>query len=476
LLLKLQAIRNLEQNLGSLEQNLRAHEALAEAGIVSPLQVDQVFQSYQAGRLALIRASNDLENSLDAYKILMGIPPEFPVKLDDSRLDRFELNSSALLELEANINKLFDLVRGTEARFDDGQFNAMIAAMAEHVEQLSQQFTLVEVELQTWERALASRGLPPNDSTDRERRDQQLMRERVDESRRSVSTLREELANQLTSADHSNSEDDQGLLALERLVRNASRLVNDLFVIQTQVRTYSIELGTIEISEEDAIELALSRRLDLKNQQATVVDSWRKIRVAQDALEADLDLFLQADIATQATSNNPVAFSAAASTYRVGVAFDGPLNRLAERNNYRAELINYQRRRRDWIGLRDGVVQSVRRDLRTLEAERLNFEISRQSLIAAARQVEQARLQLLAPDQSGDSSTTQDALNALSSLLASKNSLIASWVAYETARMQLLLDIESLDLDQYGPIENESPARVNPPRTIRSEGSRSAGT
>ena len=218
-----------------------------------------------------------------------------------------------------------------------------------------------------------------------------------------------------------------------------------------------IELQTLEVSERDAVNLALSRRLDLQNERAMVVDSWRKIRVAQDALEADLNLFVEADVATQLDSNNPVDFRSDASTYRVGMAFDGPLNRLGERNIYRAELINYQRSRRDLIGLRDAVVQAVRRDLRALEAEQLNFQISRQSLITAARQVEIARVQLLSPDQTGerDSSTTQDALNALNSLLAAKNSLIASWVAYETARLQLLLDIESLDLDQYGQIGNE---------------------
>ena len=209
-----------------------------------------------------------------------------------------------------------------------------------------------------------------------------------------------------------------------------------------------------EVSEEEAVNLALERRLDLKNQEAIVVDSWRKIRVAKDALEADLDVFVRADVGTRPNTTNPVDFSSDASSYRVGVALDGPLNRLAERNNYRAELINYQRARRDLIGQRDFVVQSVRRDLRALDVEKLNFEISRQSLVTAARQVELARVELLAPDQKGDSSTTQDALNALSSLLAAKNSLIASWVAYETARLQLLLDIESLDLDQYGQIGN----------------------
>ena len=99
---------------------------------------------------------------------------------------------------------------------------------------------------------------------------------------------------------------------------------------------------------------------------------------------------------------------------------------------------------------RDEVVRAVRLDLRQLEADRINFDISRQSLIAAARQVEQAQLQLLAPGLAGDSSTTQDVLNALNSLLDAKNALIGVWVAYETDRLQLLLDTEALQLDERG--------------------------
>lgn len=447
LLLNLQAIRNLEQNLIALEQNLREHEALAEAGFVSTLQVDQVFQSYQAGRLALIRARNRMQNALDSYKIQLGVPPEFPVLLDDSQLDRFQFTSDAVVELEQSANDSLQRVRLAEEAFDAETLQSNYELLQQQVEQLLEQIESVDVELQTWERNV-EKGEHEGETDAREKRDQGLMRERLSALRRSSLMLQQ-------SIQQSAEEQQLGLSAntrLERLVRSMANQISDLYVIQTQVRTYLIKLETLEVSESDAVKLALDRRLDLSNQQATVVDAWRKIRVAKDALEADLDVFARADIATQGDSTNPVDFSSRASIYRLGFELDGPLNRLAERNNYRAELINYQRARRDWIGLRDGVVQAVRRDLRDLEAEKLNFEISRQSLVAAARQVEQARLQLLAPDQaaSDDSSRTRDALNALDTLLAAKNSLIASWVAYETARYQLLLDIESLDFGQYG--------------------------
>jgi hypothetical protein len=82
-----------------------------------------------------------------------------------------------------------------------------------------------------------------------------------------------------------------------------------------------------------------------------------------------------------------------------------------------------------------------------LSTNRINFEIARQSLISAARQVEQARDQLLLPGPAADSSSTQDTLIALNSLLQAKNSLISIWVDYETTRVQLLLDLEALQPD-----------------------------
>jgi hypothetical protein len=241
----------------------------------------------------------------------------------------------------------------------------------------------------------------------------------------------------------------------------------------------------VDVKQQEAIDLALNNRLDLMNQRASVVDSWRKIKVAADALQADLDVIVEGEIHTEQGSKNPLDFSARASSHRVGVRLDGPLNRMAERNRYRAQLIQYQRERRDFIARRDAIVQAVRRDIRDLATGRVNFEITRQSLIAAARQVELARVQLLAPSQSGgeartsggaeaksggggrppggggggggDSSSTQDVLRALDAMLTAKNALIATWVAYETGRLKLLLDTEALQLDERG-----LPAQTDP--------------
>jgi hypothetical protein len=131
---------------------------------------------------------------------------------------------------------------------------------------------------------------------------------------------------------------------------------------------------------------------------------------------------------------------------------DGPLNRLAERNAYRASLIAYQRAKRAYVALSDQVEFDIRNDLRQLSLQRMSFEIARQSLLSSARQYENARLALIRPRQQGQDteSTTVLLQQALAALLQARNDLAASYINYQQLRIQLLLDSEVLQLDQRG--------------------------
>ena len=445
LLLRLQNIRNLEANLASLQQNLRAHEALADTGVVSKLQVDQVFQSYQSGRLSLIRAQNAFETALDAYKIRMGLPPDLATKLDDSLLSPFQLTDPAVTDLENKIEDFLSAIRQLDQKAPLGQLGQVDQLLRSFHRQLEDSLGQADAELARWWRASAPEPVPGQEQagSQRDRDLQHQLIERLVSIREDLQTIGRQI-DQVVAVDLGQRQ------RIEDLVRRQSALVADLFVIQTQIRAYLIQLKPVAFEPPEAIDFALKNRLDLKNRQGEVVDAWRQIHVAADGLESDLDVFLEGDIGTPPDNDNPVKFSSNASRYRLGVQFDGPLNRKAERNVYRNELINYQRARRDYMARQDEIVQSVRRDLRQLDADRLNFVIARQRLIAAARQVELARVQLLAPGQAGDSSTTSDVLNALGSLLEAKNELIGTWVAYETGRLQLLVDLEALELDERG--------------------------
>jgi hypothetical protein len=107
------------------------------------------------------------------------------------------------------------------------------------------------------------------------------------------------------------------------------------------------------------------------------------------------------------------------------------------------------------MALEDNIAQTIRRDVRQLQTERLNFEISRQSLITAARAVEAAQDRLLLVENGTDTTVTQNVLTSLSNLLDSKERLINSWVNYETGRIQLSLDMEALQVDAQGRYRDE---------------------
>jgi hypothetical protein len=306
-------------------------------------------------------------------------------------------------------------------------------------------------ELERWKakevKETREEGQPEKDNLGaaRERATQEKLTERLEELNKDAESLGKNIDEaEANLAAAASSEDWERLLTL---ARQLGMLVGDLFVVQTQIRAYLIDLVPVAYQGTAAVDLAIRERLDLINEQGRVVDAWRQVNVAANGLGTDLNLVLGATIGTEPGSTNPLKFSSSGSSYRAGFQLDGPLNRRAERNNYRFALINYERARRSYMALKDKVTRSVRLDLRRLQADRLKFEIARQSLIAAARQVEQAREQLTAPGRAGDSSNTQDVLDALSSLLKAKNNLIGSWVAYETDRLKLLLDLEALELD-----------------------------
>ncbi len=456
LLLQLQNIRNFEANVASLERNLRLYEALQEIGNVSTIQVDQVFQSYQTGRLNLTQATAGFETLLDSYKLTLGLPPGVPTALDDTLLAPFQLNDPELTRLQEESDRFVAQYREAEQAPSLAELRTGIDDLRALHERLGKLLDQAGEELERWGTRISDAAEPTGTTRGfSERAAYDELRERIAE----LVIDFEELGETIAKAAEQFAEEHrtQNWELLQKLSRQESSLEAELFVLQTQTRVYLIRLKPVDIDLASAIAYARENRLDLLNERARGVDEWRRITVAADALEADLDLFFDANIATPPGGNNPLAFSSSASSYRVGFRFDGPLDRKAERNLYRTQLVRYQRQRRSYTGLADRIEQALRRDLRQLETDRLNFYIARESLIIAARQVEQTRDQLLVDVNARGTTATQDVLQALNQLLQAKNTLISTWVSYESGRMQLLLDLEALELDDRG-LYNEARA------------------
>ena len=151
------------------------------------------------------------------------------------------------------------------------------------------------------------------------------------------------------------------------------------------------ERGLIPISlpTDLAYELAVSRQLVILNAIDAFEDAKRKIKVAVNQLLPDLNIFADASLdserPTDYTEFDPDDIRAG-----VGVELDLPIDRLRERNQYRATLISFEAELRDLTLTLDNLKQSIQRGLRDLEQRRQTFIIQQNALEVANRRVNAA--------------------------------------------------------------------------------------
>ncbi len=463
LLQQVQSIRNLEANVEKQQQNLLQHQALYETEQVSSVQLDQAIQGVLTDRLSLLQAQTALQTAFDGFKAILGLPPDIPIRLDDSLLGPFQLADPALERLQKEVKTFLLEYRNLLdqapplAKLQEG-FRKLKDFQASTLKLVSE----VQGEIERWKKLPAEPG-QEEEETSRQRALQESLAKQIPELRKDLQTLGQRIDQSVAALREDKRK--QGLDSLLKLIEQQSDTVAALFVLQNRVRVHLIQLQPVNWPLDAAVEYARTHRLDLMNERGRVVDAWRQIAVTANALKSDLNLTLNANIATPLTSNNPVAFSATANTYSAGLQFNAPLNREAERNIYRQSLINYQAERRTYMSLDDQIQRSIRLDLRQLETDRLSFDIARRSLVTAARQVESAEynLRLTAGQQAQQTTVTIDVLNAYTALLSAKNSLIGTWVSYEQDRIQLLLDLEALQLDEREVSTNDSDGQSHEP-------------
>ncbi len=434
----------------------------------SQIQVDQVLQEYQLGRLNVLSSEQGLQDALDNFKFSLGLPPEAPIVLDETILKDFELNDPELETLRTEVDGVYDQLRQylppEEAPQD------VLQNVADEILPLMEKardiLPSVVDELKRWKKKIATE--LDDVLVDRDTRfdleQQQTLFARVETTLGELETeLAEAYQDAQTLAEQLGQNDPiTNWRQLQTLIGGrVSNQITALFVLQNQIRLFLIELKPFNIDIEFAVETALCNRLDLKNQRGFVTDAFRQVEIAADALQSDLNVSATANLATDPTRTNPIRIDSSAASYQVGMQFDGPLDRFAERNVYRSAQISYQNARRDFIGLKDLVKNSLRSSVRQLKINRLNFQINRQQLITATRRVDEAQVNLRAPVDAGgiSTSTTRDLLEALQALLDARNGLIQSWIDYEISRITLFVEMEMLYLDDGGVWINE---RYNP--------------
>lgn len=208
------------------------------------------------------------------------------------------------------------------------------------------------------------------------------------------------------------------------------------------VRLQNHGLTRVQVSTEAAYHFATDHQLQVLNAIDSFEDSKRKIKVAANRLLPDLNLLADASLESEGPTDY-TKFDPDQIRAGVGVELNLPLDRLRERNNYRATLISFDSELRDLTLTLDTLKDSIERGLRTLEQRRQTYEIQKGALQVANDRVAGATLLV----QAGRSEV-RDLIEAQDAQVSAQNAVTSALVSYQDALLRLMLDVGVLETDE----------------------------
>ncbi len=467
-------IRNLEANVVNNQDSLYQMQALFDANrLKEKSQVELIRQSLYTSQSGLLTERASYEESLDNFKVTLGLPPDLKVRIEDPLLRQFDLIDPQLTQTQNLMNELLQMFR------DDASHPALevqwydeLRPAREHCLTL---LAMVDKDIERFQQALpdrfanlqmlAARPEAQSGQIDKNIFNTTALRSRLDLLRTDFDNLKGRMAATFTQIESIESVRQAEVGNPNAMSTEARKLLVDVFtelydellelsLIEARARLDTVTLIPIELSAEEAFNIARVNRRDWMNARAALVDQWRLIEVAANDLKSDLDVVvegrvdpLSSNLFGSAPTNNTTG------QLRVGLEFDAPLTRLAERNAYRRALINYQQTRRDYYTFEDLVQQGLRDAIRTIRLSQIDFEVSRAGVFVAIVRTDLTRLQLTEPPAKGASvnaNAARELQDALEALLRAQNEFLSIWVNYEAQRMNLDLDLGTMQLDDQG--------------------------
>ena len=506
---------NLSELRESLAENLQKIPDDAETIVTERLQIAQARQALLDAESRLLIAQASYQATLDNFKRNLGLPPKLCVNIQDSTLDQFNLIPPEALDLQNEITQLRNIVGAANQRIInsvqlaevDGnpvetlEWNDELAtnlqtlrASLERMRAIQQRITtealaqthqdiekLKEVLPQRMKDLLSLKqkysreldrfarygGLDPcqmdllvdlDPSTFDTARLDILPSELASKAERlevkfqaydgpfgQIQAVLDELLNspmKPTPAELHTILGEQVIFQTPSLLSELSDDILDLLLVRAGARTHSVRVEPVDLDWQLAFEMAKLYRRDWMNARAALVDSWRLIEFNADNLEGILDLEIDGTLRDSGVDN-----------IRMALRLDAPLTRLQERNTYRQALIEYQQAKRSYYAFMDGVAQSLRGTIRTIERNRVNFEQRRIAVLSAIEQVvlnDQISKLREERGQAAGVTAARDVVTALGALQDAQNDFLNVWVNYEVQRLNLDLDLGTMNLDPEG--------------------------
>ena len=449
-------LRNTETSLNAQLQTLNLLEAHLEGGLIDLAQVDQFRQSIETERANLLQSRNGLINTVETFKTFsLGLPPDVPIELNDSRIRQFRFVSDSLKKQQEQLQAIVTAFGEIAATATDEQLREVLGKLNDLNKSVAEELATVTGDLQRVAEALPKRTAAMSEF-EKQSLDKELavLTENLSALQKSFDITSQKVVSLLGDLGEDRRTTVGSIVSVNV---DLSNLIGELALIETRARLEVITLDPVRLDSKVALEIARANRLDWMNNRASLVDNWRLIEFNANRLQSNVDIVLSGDIGTK--GDNPLNFSGRNTSTQAGIRFDAPFNRRVERNDFRQQLILYQQSRRQLIQYEDGVYRGLRSLLRDLDQLELNLEIQRRAVAISIRRVDQTRENLNRPTPSALPGQPQaqfgptaalNLLTALSDLRNSQNNFMSVWLNYYAARMRLFQNLGIMRIDTNG--------------------------
>ena len=214
--------------------------------------------------------------------------------------------------------------------------------------------------------------------------------------------------------------------------------------------------GPLEIDDNLATMIAFDNRLDLRIAQSAVDDQQRFVVFKADRLRGELTLLGTAQTGDRKTasraneSNSRIEFNHAQLSSLLTLNL--PIERTAERNEYRNSLIDLEKTIRQLQSMEDNIKLQIRNRLRTLLSARESILIQFKSVQVAEKRVKSTNMFL-----DYGRAQIRDLLEAQEARLDAQNSFTAAIKNYRIAELQIQRDMGLLEVNEKGLFKEVDP-------------------
>src|SRR5690606_14275881 len=152
-----------------------------------------------------------------------------------------------------------------------------------------------------------------------------------------------------------------------------------------------LQIGSLDVSRDASMEIALATRLDFFNERDAVEDAARRVEIAANGLRPNVDLILAGGLESREGSGLQLP-DPDLHHWSAGLDVELPFDRKDERNSYRASLIQLEQARRQYSLAEDLIRLELQADWRDLDQAGQNYRISEKSVELSERRLEEQQL------------------------------------------------------------------------------------